>query len=164
MKTNTKEIVIGILSYLPIGIVWAYTKWFLKIKEGTRKLIDEKEGYLKSQLRDARVDWVRDQKHINYSEVRRLSDAELLKYIDPENKEVEKEIQLKVDEAWASHVKSATLRASEFKESIINWIAWWPFSMFWVLVDDFFRWCGRQIYNLVAGSFQRMSESQFKGI
>lgn len=159
------------LAYFPIGLGWAYMRWFLKIKDVTRYLIEQKDEFLKSQLRNVRVAWVQDN-YTNptsmfppsFADIKRLSDAELGKYFDSANSEVEKEIAQKVDDLWIAHVKKSTLRAKDFREPIINWITWWPFSMFWVVVDDGIHWCGRQIYNLVGGSFQKMSDSQFKGI
>jgi len=173
-KNNTKEIIFGLIVYLPIGLVWSYFRWYLKIKDAKRKLLDDKSSFYDISLKNARRAWVNSRARLSADEVgndkgysnldsltiQRLSDKDLLKYVDSDNTEINKS----VDEDWAKHVKSHRPFARNYKTSIVNWIAWWPFSMFWLLVDDFARWCGTQIYNIVGGSFQKMSDKEFEKI
>ena len=54
-------------------------------------------------------------------------------------------------------------RAAKHKSEIVSWIAYWPISVLWTLLHDFFRKVFNRIYDLFAGVFQRISDSQFKG-
>lgn len=159
-KNYIKEIVIGGVLYFPIGIGWSYFRWYLKLKDVKRKLLDAKEKVTQQNIRDARRSWIQAHLKMDYNSIRIMSDNELVKYVDPGSEEIQKI----VEKNWANHVKSSRPLASDHVTQITNWILWWPFSMFWTLVDDFFVWAGQQLYNLVAGHFQRMSDKEFKDI
>jgi len=55
-------------------------------------------------------------------------------------------------------------KASRHKGEIISWIGYWPISIVWTLFDDFLTKVFRHVYDLFAGTFQRISNAQFKGI
>lgn len=159
-KNYTKEIVIGGALYFPIGIGWSYFRWYFKLKDVKRKLLDTKEKVTQQNIRDACRSWIQANSEMDYNSIRIMSENELVKYVDPRSEEIQKI----VEENWANHVKSSRPLASDHITQITNWISWWPFSMFWTLVDDFFVWVGQQLYNFVAGHFQRMSDKEFKDI
>ena len=55
-------------------------------------------------------------------------------------------------------------RAARHKGEITSWIGYWPISVIWTFCDDFLTKVFKQVYELFAGVFQRISNSQFKDI
>lgn len=55
--------------------------------------------------------------------------------------------------------------ASAFSVQIINWIAYWPLSALWTLLNDPLRRFASWVYrNLFAGTYQRIANYVFKDI
>jgi hypothetical protein len=53
-------------------------------------------------------------------------------------------------------------QANENKSEIIGWISYWPWSAVWTLLDDFVTKIFQEIYARLAGTFQKISDNQFK--
>lgn len=52
-------------------------------------------------------------------------------------------------------------RAARHKAQIMLWIAYWPFSMVWTLLNDPITRAVKAIYNALGGLMQRMSDRVF---
>ncbi len=54
--------------------------------------------------------------------------------------------------------------AKRHRSRIMQWIAFWPISIVWTLIDDPVRRAATFLFNRVRHMFQAMSDSMFKGI
>jgi hypothetical protein len=59
---------------------------------------------------------------------------------------------------------SEPLSAKSYKDDIIRWIAYWPFSMIGFVFREFFIKIFDNIYELLQGTYQKMSNNVFKDI
>ncbi len=55
-------------------------------------------------------------------------------------------------------------RVGRHKAKIISWIAYWPFSILWTLLDDLLTKIVTEIYNSLSGLYQKISNKMFEGI
>jgi hypothetical protein len=53
-------------------------------------------------------------------------------------------------------------RVAKHKSLIMMWMAYWPFSMSWTLINDPVKKAFRAIYNRLANTLQNISDSVFK--
>lgn len=53
--------------------------------------------------------------------------------------------------------------ANDYKEQIITWMVYWPFSMLWTLINDPLRRVFELIYRRIGKLMQSISDSIFKG-
>ena len=53
-------------------------------------------------------------------------------------------------------------RLRDHKSQIITWIAYWPWSVFWTLLNDPLRWAFEEIYAMITGWFQSVADDAFK--
>lgn len=57
-----------------------------------------------------------------------------------------------------------TPQAADSKSRIIGWMAWWPVSLTWTLLDDPLRRAFEAIYNRMGLVFQKMSDRAFSDV
>src|SRR5262245_3868069 len=55
-------------------------------------------------------------------------------------------------------------RARQHKNSILTWMAYWPWSMFWTILNDPVRKACRFIYRHIHDYLQEISDNAFKGV
>ena len=60
--------------------------------------------------------------------------------------------------------KSIPLKVSDYKTKIIGWMAYWPISAVWTLLNDPLRRLYDAIYNGIAASLQAISDKAFSGL
>jgi hypothetical protein len=63
---------------------------------------------------------------------------------------------------FGSSVKIAKPTPDQYKSRIISWIAYWPPSLCWTLLNDPIRHIGRMIYEGVAGWLKKISDEVWK--
>jgi hypothetical protein len=127
---------IKVLEYIGCGLVWGTIKWW-------RFVLRTKHNYLKAKA------------------------AFLNKWNSTEMTD-----DLKVK--WSQQVKDSTYnyrpiiseapQASEHKETIINWMALWPFSVLGTLFYDFLKELWDALYEAVSGVYNSISKSIYKDI
>jgi hypothetical protein len=67
------------------------------------------------------------------------------------------------DAAYAvGYRNSVPFKVSDHKAMIFSWILYWPLSITWTLLNDPVRRFVNFIYNSIASSLQRMSDSAFE--
>ncbi len=62
----------------------------------------------------------------------------------------------------AEGILSYKPRLRDHKGQIITWMAYWPWSVFWTLLNDPIRWAFEEIYALIHGWFQSVADDAFK--
>ncbi len=50
----------------------------------------------------------------------------------------------------------------QHKAQIITWMAYWPWSVFWTLLNDPIRWAFEEVYTGIAKWFQSVADEAFK--
>lgn len=55
-------------------------------------------------------------------------------------------------------------KAAEHKERILTWIAFWPTSVVWSLLDDFVREIAEKLFRAFSGTFQKISERVYSKV
>jgi hypothetical protein len=55
-------------------------------------------------------------------------------------------------------------QVGEHKSRIITWMAYWPFSMIWTLINDPIKRAFREIYNHISNFMQSISNRVFKSL
>jgi len=124
-----------LLSYVGLGICWAGFRFYWFYTKSIQHMFEGKKEWLENRARNR-----------SYG---RRSD-ELANSPEPEN-----EWKL----AWNKYVDEKSPQMIHCKASIIRWGSYWPVSMFWFFVSDFFYEIGVRIYNRLARVFQAMADS-----
>ena len=60
-------------------------------------------------------------------------------------------------ETWAEYAQRMKTKPLDHKSDILWWIACWPFSVLWTLIDDPVRRICRRIYDELQGVYQRIT-------
>ncbi len=129
-------------------------------------------GYFVIGVLNARYKWGK----LVYQCRQKLDDlvSEFLK----ERKLEGKTIPAELEDEWADHfshfkshnyydVSSGTPTAEKpllktHKALVTTWIAYWPWSVFWTLLNDPIRWAVEEIVNAIKGWFQGVADDAFK--
>jgi hypothetical protein len=127
-------VVTYVLSYLVLGVVWSFAKWFFLVRDRRIAYQDFREKYF-SQLK-------LDAGNLSHKERQDFDKACNSKF---------------------GYLTSIRPKASEYQGKIVAWIAYWPMSVVAFIFGDMLTRLFKEIYNLFAGLFQRISDSQFKG-
>jgi hypothetical protein len=135
----------GIIAYFVVGVAWSFVKWYLFNKDRSTLVSELKAEYLAREARPL------DQ------------DGQQL----PQDDYRIKDWQAGFDRVLERHDLSELnaqgqigIRpyAKNHKSVIMTWIAYWPFSVTWSLVDDFVRRVVKAIYNSLSGAYQGLSD------
>lgn len=74
-------------------------------------------------------------------------------------------IPFALKDAWKHLVRYSSLeyppKVSSHKKRIVRWIAYWPFSALWTLIDDFIERLARTIYLAIRVFLQSISDRVF---
>jgi len=134
-------------AYLAIGVFWSFVKWFVFLfsKRAELKLYKEDfierfappltaEGKIAPEEMDDFIKFLNDQR---YTPTR-----------NPNNYRVKS--QQDIIPSVASNVKDLT-----------RWVAWWPFSVTWTLLNDALRKLTRTIVRACEGVYTKFANSVF---
>lgn len=171
IKSAPAALAIGAGGYLVIGVLWSFAKWYFKLSSVRDAYLELKARYVESvkpaanfltkpmakdlcttkedaQARDELIDTnvaffkhVLDWMHV-YNTVSKSEVAE-----DP-----------------AKITQAIKPMAARHKSSITQWIAFWPISFAWTMINDPVRKIANYIFSRIKGTFQRMSDSMFAGV
>jgi len=139
MKANQTSVIVMAAVYFPIGICWAFLKWYLKLKNAKESLLERKAEFFD-----------KDSKAHGLSSA--TSEADKAK------------IAALVAKNWSLEVKLVKPIAKRNKSAIMSWIGYWPISMVWTLLDDFLTAIVKSIYNHISGVFNKMSDKMFQDV
>lgn len=126
----------GLAGYFVAGALWAFLKWFFYTRRQLEKYYEHRQEFLRSRTSGLKIGF-RDPL--------------------PEN----------LKDEWKSY-RGYTSRyelnpqISEHKMSCYIWIAYWPFSMVWTLIDDPVRRLVKWIYRKISGTLQNISDAVWK--
>lgn len=142
------------LGYIGVGVTWSFIKWHFFV------------GKKKEEYEDMKIDWLKDHGVYDTKEVPESLKAQFRSFLCQmtgwyERRWVRDEETGKSEEVKIPVVKP---RAQNNKARIARWMAYWPWSMLWSLLDDvwhkIFRWAQRA----VADVMNAISDWRFKGV
>lgn len=131
-----------ILGYFVVGAVWSVVKWALHVLDCRDKYRELKAKYeeLPADCRD-----VEGPRH------------------NDQYKSLDHYIKNNLYYSKYQYSFPPPPKVSKHKKLVVKWIAYWPFSMIWSLIDDFVRRAAKAIYNFLSGFMQKISDKIFAG-
>lgn len=131
---NPVMFLLGIVGYFVCGTGWAVAKWWFFVREQYYRYRELKKAFIKDNHLSITID----------------------QPIPDELKEKWR------DYCYRSHrLIEINPQVSDHKMSIYIWIAYFPFSAAWTLINDPVRKICRHIYHSISGILQQISDSVF---
>lgn len=185
IKNNWILDAIGFGSYFVVGIAWSFVKWYFHLSNvrETYQLIKatfmEKNGVTADQLAQPAPtapasltrEESRDPEKVDaYTKAYELYGIEkdklenFISIVDRQMKTYKAIPDSKVLADPSLVVQRIKPEASKHKAAITEWIAFWPISFAWTMLNDPVRKIVNYIFSRIKGTFQRMSDSMFAGV
>ena len=134
---------LGALGYFTIGTVWSIFKWYFFVREKREKYLAAKEEYEKSPERSFQRE--------------RGAVAEVTDFPTPWEKSMVRSMLLN-----SKH--GIIPLPGDNKSRILMWMAYWPWSAFWTLINDSVKKVYKFIYENISGLLLRISKAAFKDV
>ena len=134
-NTHLANLIWFVVKYIGIGVIWGLFKWV--------RFVYRKKGQYKSVLNS----FLKEQ---NATE---LNDELRFKWNTKLN-------------GYGQYISISAIPpvASENKEKIINWMAFWPFSMLGTLLNDFLTEVWNAIYDSIGGTYDKIARAIYKDV
>jgi len=124
--------------YFVTGVAWTYPKWWFFVRNIRDRYLD----HMRSWLRGKGVeDW----------------DSAM-------------SVPNELKNQWfnnrhnAEWLRMFPVRARNYKSKIMTWMAWWPASMVWTLINDPIRKIYRYAWEVLRSTFDRVANSAMSGV
>lgn len=124
----------GSIGYFTVGTIWAITKWWFYVSGERRKYNEYRAKFLRSHKVEGNV--IPDDLKQRFSE-------DMPRY-------GEDAIEIRPD-------------VTQHKAQIYMWMAYWPFSALWTILNDPIRRIFRAIYARIRATLQRISDHEWAG-
>lgn len=135
---NPLVILPGVFGYFLIGAFWSIVKWFFYVKDQREKYDSLKENFIKQNSLSILVN----------------------EPIPDKFKELwTKSINGYYGESYRLEINP---KVSNYKTQIFLWIAYWPLSFIWTIINDPVRKITNRIYNNIHTWLQSISDRYFK--
>lgn len=145
---NWLSIVIGFFAYLLIGTGWSIFKWYLYIRKEVTKFKKFTADYILYLKKNEK--WKGDLTH----------------HFEDFKSSIKRNYRPNGSDAYGDDLEevlgSIAPSAAYNKAKITSWIAFFPVSALWTLINDPVVAAVTFIYENVSGSFQKLSERMFK--
>lgn len=165
------------------GIPWALIKWSIYVN-GQRELYDEqKKKWLEpnnlKKLSNAFLKYVEGE---SLNERKRNKFNEWADTLNSNSRHTHDSISEELKPIWTFYNNSKEMGRiaygvygydykvvkipdpSKHKARILRWMCWWPFSMFWTLLNDPFRFAYKWVYKRMAVIFTAIGKRAFRGV
>lgn len=150
---------LGVVGYFVVGALWSVGKWWFFVSARREEYNEKKAEFLKNHglpengsiPEELKLDWW----HCNGSGwgPGRARDV-MLSGMSP--KEVEAEGR-KIQERLTPRVRNN-------KRRILTWMVYWPWSMFWTVLNDPVKRLFKYIYAKMKAVYQKIVDRAFKGV
>ncbi len=138
------------VGYLGIGAVYGVVKWW-------RFVVFRAKAYRREQTR-----WLRIERGRVRGDLRVMIEAALeTGRLSPQ---LQREWRDYLSQEFRLRTRILQPLAPGHKEQIVCWVAYWPWSGFWTLMNDPIRRLFDRIYDSVAGFLGEISDQVYKGI
>jgi len=162
--------VYGLVGYFAIGVVWSFAKWYFHLDNIRDKYVSLKAEFIeKNKVKDTFLNLVTPEDNPTDEELHAFQTAR--GYVTKFWTRVDREMTTYHD--FSDHdivtdtsniVKAIKPLASKHKSSITQWIAFWPVSFIWTMINDPVRKIANWIFTHIKSTFQRMSDAMFAGV
>lgn len=139
MAANPLTILIGAAAYFGAGTFWAVCRWYFYVKHELEKYMEFKRKWLDDH--------------------------------DVDGNEIPEALKTKFKECisrWNHDGYTVNFelrpRVGTHKARIYLWIAYWPWSLLWTIINDPVRKVCREIYDSIRGFLQRISDRVWAGV
>jgi hypothetical protein len=136
MYHNPWSILPGLVGYFVLGTVWSVIKWIFYVKDQREKYDDLKQGFI-------------DSFKLEISVKDPIPDAQKQDWLNC--------IRANTYEGLDVHPK-----IKQHKIRVYIWIAYWPWSLIWTVINDPVRKILNRIYRNIAEWMQSISDRYFK--
>ncbi len=152
IRNNLSLIIKYLVCYLAIGVIWGFVKWYFFLKNIINIYEDFKIECQNewNELTNGAKNKYKDFKGYLYEYWK--NDYKLSKKL-----EISRNYEL-------TEYKVTPPSASDNKLRITSWIAHWPISAIWTIINDPVRKFINHIFNYFKGLFQRISNYIFKDV
>jgi hypothetical protein len=168
----------GLAGYLLLGVLWATAKWWFYVTNKLHEYKEKRASFLREnnlkgseipkELQDEWVYWLLNLANRYYRESDTLKQlrAKFLKENNLTGDSVPTELQDKWYEYLGVDRSLLTIvpQVADNKSRITTWMAYWPWSAFWTLLNDPIRRLFRRLYNNLREFYQKMSDKVFADV
>ena len=134
-------------AYLLAGVVWSFVKWFTFLFGKRDELRAHKESYIKRFAPALQADGTLAPDDVD----------DFIKYLNDQRYSATKSAMSN----RASSPEDLIPGVADNVKDLTRWVAWWPFSVTWTLLNDALRKLVRSIVRICEGMYQRMSKAMF---
>lgn len=156
MWANSGLLLLLAAAYVLIGVGWTVVKWYFFNLN------------IASKLRAVRDEWLKkNPRYRGYEGTRHLNaDHKTMDGEEPVETLEHYEWRFVRDhrEIVGYDVDSLPLKVTKHKSRIMTWLAYWPFSAAWTLLNDPLRHLYNFLYERIGGSLQAISNRVFRDI
>jgi hypothetical protein len=139
IKANPGHTILLILSYFAIGVCWSIAKWYFFLHKENRKYENAKAEFLTGE---------------NAKELTGQLAAKMFGYLQDHNNNAYYEKQ---------KINATPPLVSKHIDKLTRWATYWPFSMVGFALNDVVRKTWNYIFELLQGTYQRISNYVFRG-
>jgi hypothetical protein len=173
---------VGFVLYLGLGVVWALYKWWRLV----RTVFDALKERLVVWPLPTEEDVLRVVNEIAAEQEKAKVDHRYrasAQFTDENGVILRDKIARNLRQTWKDKVLTLAHHAEdlsnlkydvdtgkfdfpvrEYKGKITTWMAFWPFSSVWTLIDDLVIRLWENLYKMLTGTFRRISESVFRDV
>lgn len=171
VKEAATTIAIGAAAYIVIGVLWSFAKWYFKLANIRDTYVELKNSYRAQHklpemfLRTAKTkDQCEDKDELIEREEIMERNVSFYKAVNNKMRQYDSISMVDIGETPSNIIKVFKPAASHHKSSITQWIAFWPISFVWTMINDPVRKIANYVFSRIKGTFQKMSDSMFAGV
>jgi hypothetical protein len=174
------HLVSGFAVYLILGVAWSVYKWWRLVRTVFLALKERLVEYPLPTDKDVQgvVDTILADQAREKEDPRSRANT---RFINGDGTIKRDDIATSIRQDWKSVALSARQKpftdliydvrenkfefpVREYKGKIITWMAFWPFSLVWTLIDDLVVRLWENLYKMLTGIFRRISEAVFRDL
>jgi len=177
------ELLIAALLYFVLGTIYGVVKWWLFVTNIKERYIEEKAKFIEELEENIRTFEKNRTNSLGHTIQRNLNDEAF--FNDAKQTVATGKLVGKIIDYWREHVNEydeecrrpyPNRSVPDYKKRItkplvrnhkgrvIAWMSYWPWSLFWTILNDPIRRLMRRIYYRIKGILQGISDRVFKDI
>lgn len=171
IKAAPSMLAVGAGIYIVLGILWSFAKWYFKLSNVRDTYLELKAKYAENGKLPA--DFLKAP--MAEEDCQSKDDRQAREETYGRNRDffsyVNSRMQTYVSTTGTDIGNDPTLigqtikpLATRHKSSITQWIAFWPISFTWTMINDPVRKIANYIFSRIKGTFQKMSDAMFAGV
>jgi len=178
------ELLLAALAYFVLGTIYGVVKWWLFVTNIKERYVEEKGKFIEELEDDIKTfEKSRTSSRLSKDIQTKLNDETFLN--DAKQTVATGKLVGKIVAYWREHVKEFDDKCKRsagystvpdykkritkplvrnHKGRVISWMSYWPWSLFWTILNDPIRRLMRRIYYRIKGILQGISDRAFKDI